>query len=164
MKNYYQLKLRTKKEKILPQLLKLRKVTNNKKLIFRNIKGEYNCWGFTAYSFNWIQELIWFDFPEMEYCLEMYTRRVNKPKTGDIVVYRDEFGDLLHTAILTDENKHTILHKPGYLELEVNTIGGSSKIYYEAEEIYYMRPLKNKKFSYKKFNKSKYAEEYDNYF
>jgi len=162
---YRQKKSLTKDEVILPELLTVQKVTNNKNLTIDNVKGEeFNCWGFTAYSFKWLSSLMWFEVNEMEYCLGTFTREVKKPRIGDIVVFRSFCdGELLHTAILTDLTSNKIIHKPGYLDLEVNTVKGALEIYDDADEITFRRPLKDKKFKHKAFCKSPYNEQYDCY-
>jgi len=150
---------------IIPELRKVKQLTNNRKLTARNLRtNNYNCWGFTAFVFQWLPDLQWFEDCEMEYCLGTFTRKVKNPKLGDIVVFRNSYGEIEHTAILTDLTTNTILHKPGYLNLEVNTIDEAKIIYQEdLEEVYFARPLKNKKFNFKTFCKSPYNEEYDCY-
>ena len=145
---------------ILPVLTRLQKISNNAKLTKNANKliGDdtwYNCWGFTAYTFQWLKKLDWIEEEKMEFCLEEYTEKVKTPKAGDIFVMRDDCGILLHTGILMDFKKKKIIHKPGHFELEVNNINGAQRVYGK-QKISYRRALPNKKFNSKKYEKSDY--------
>ncbi len=156
--NYDQSPKNTSKKRIIPHLNKLQKITNNTHLNEKSKKlfekdGDFNCWGFTAYSFKWIKKLEWFEYEEMDYCLWNFSEIVKTPRIGDIVEFRDHFGDLIHTAILTNVKNKTLLHKPGYCTFEVNTIEGAKDIYGHNLKIKYRRVTGNNKFSYAKFNR-----------
>jgi len=156
--SYLQVSKSTSKKAIIPQLNKVQKVSNNQKLNGSNQElfdkdSDYNCWGFTAFSFKWLPELEWFEEEEMEFCLSKFTKKVKSPRIGDIVVMRGD-NILQHTAILTGIKDKTIVHKPGYCKLEVNTIAGARKIYAWTDKVTFRRAVQNKKFSYRVFDKS----------
>jgi hypothetical protein len=154
-----------KYEVITKELTKLQKLTNNKNLTTLKLRGHFNCWGFTAYAFQWIKELVWFDKHEMEYCIDRFTRIIKKPRVGDIVVFRNSYGEIEHTAIFTNLDTFTIIHKPGYLRLEVDTIDNVKLLYEEIDfdRITFNRAIKNKTFNFNRFCKSDFNEEYDCY-
>lgn len=151
--------IHTKKEIVEPELKKLKKLCNNKKLSLSKINSSstyFNCWGFTAFAFNWLPSLEWFEEYEMKYCIENFTRKVKKPKFGDIVVMIDYQGDLEHTAILVDVENLKMIHKPGAHKLEVNDMDNIRELYNNVTLIEFRRPLINKKFNYTKFSDSEF--------
>ena len=159
MSYYNQKESITNKEVIAPKLNALKKLTRNNKLTPRSrslTTNRYNCWGFTAFAFKWIKEVEWFEFEEMNYCLQNFTKKVKTPKNGDILVLTGAYSnELIHTAIIVDAKEKTVLHKVGGLKLEVNTIKGAKKIYDDSSpRISYHRALPNKKFKYKEFNQN----------
>lgn len=105
---------------------------------------KYNCWGFTRGLLEDAEDFEWVEMSGMEDWLKANTRKVTRPKCGDIVVFRgidedgcccnmyDEEGEdfevctcppeLLHTAILVDPVKMIIIHKPGGRKLERCTV------------------------------------------
>jgi len=87
-----------------------------------NSDNHYNCWGFTAAALGWVPDLFWMSDDQMESLLKANSRKTSKPKSGDIVVFRDG-RQLEHTAIITDLNPsdNHIIHKPGCCYLEVST-------------------------------------------
>ena len=93
------------------------KVLNTKSL---PRKSSYNCWGFTAAAVGWIDKPIWIMSFTMEDLMRRNSRKVNVPKCGDIIVFRDE-DRLKHTAIITQlgGSDNQIVHKPGQCALEV---------------------------------------------
>lgn len=112
----------------------------------RKFDGEfyYNCWGFVAYLYKWSKELLWIQVDVMEKYLDEHTRAIKTPKVGDIAVFRsndfDEYdSNLEHMAILVDIKKKFI-HKPGGLELEIESLKGI-KVHY------------NNKVTYRRLNK-----------
>lgn len=137
MSDYYQNSSNIKPDNISKHLTKLSKLTSNKKLSIKNKTLKlgketynYNCWGFTAYAMKWNKNLLWEDEDVMQEYLDMKTEKVKTPMAGDIVRlsrYRGKY--LVHTAIIIDPKKSLVLHKPGCLALEFNTIAGMKKIY-----------------------------------
>lgn len=89
----------------------------------------YNCWGFTAALLDEQEELRWLPWEDMEDFLANRTEHVEgTPQVGDIAVFR-EGPELEHTAVVTRPCKTVekvgIIHKPGPMDLEHNTIGHS---------------------------------------
>ena len=158
--------IHTKKEIIEPELTKLQKLCNNKNISLSKINPNstmFNCWGFTAFVFNWLPILQWFGEYEMNYCITKFTRLVKKPQVGDIVVMKDCYGDLEHTAILVDAKEMKMIHKPGIYKLEVNDLDNIRELYDTVDVIEFRRTLPNKKFDINKFTGSDFNIEYNCY-
>jgi len=80
----------------------------------------YNCWGFVSYLFGWTSKIDWVYHEEMEKHPKKHTVKVKEPSIGDIAVYREtRRNDLTHTAIVTDTENVSFLHKPGSETLEI---------------------------------------------
>lgn len=112
--------------KIQKELTKLR-ASNNKIqrcTVPKKYREDYNCYGFVANMFGWDKIVIWKSGRVMEELLSTKTREIDKDnlKEGDIVVFKYPGGGIQHTAIVTDPENGTILHKPGSCNLEISTI------------------------------------------
>lgn len=104
-------------------LNRIAKVNNNAKweLPNGNGGGYYNCWGFVAFTYGWIAQPAWINRHKMEKLLDENSFPVDKPQIGDIAVFRaetDYYDRLTHTAIVSNKNITTVLHKPGEWDLE----------------------------------------------
>lgn len=98
-------------------------IANNKKITLLDqykdqVQGYYNCWGFVARVFHWIDRLDWVGEYQMDKYLAENTRWVKKPKIGDIAVWRINYHELNHTALIVDPEHRIILQKCGGNALE----------------------------------------------
>jgi cell wall-associated NlpC family hydrolase len=89
----------------------------------------FNCWGFTASVLDLKSKAYWMDESEMEELLEENFHEVSRKdaRLGDVVVYRDRYGDLTHTAIFTGNGY--VVHKPGNLSLERRSLSDVHRAY-----------------------------------
>ena len=80
-----------------------------------SMKSSYqtNCWGSTQFALNHTKVASWSERSDMENFLSLHSTPVNmhEIKTGDILVMRDLFGTLLHTALYMGNG--LFWHKPG---------------------------------------------------
>jgi hypothetical protein len=128
---------------LIDELKTVRKLSGNAKISVRNTKlsedEDYNCWGFTAFAYNWVDRLYWIDSTYMNILLDRYTYktliRKKNVKVGDIIIYRsrnehdaneaDGKKYLLHTGIVTDPFLELMLDKDGDRRLNTHTYYGS---------------------------------------
>lgn len=90
---------------------------------------DFNCYGFTAYMANWIDEIEWLDEDTMSDFLERRTIVIDDPCEGAIAVMRQD-GYLTHTAIVyAMEEEPLIVHKPAASPLEVISLDDMNKEY-----------------------------------
>lgn len=103
----------------------------------------YNCWGFVAFNFGWIDRVRWVDTPEMESYLEARTASIapSEATVGDIAVFRDSQGVLKHTA-LTTYDPDIVCHKCGSNALAVDTLANACRTY--TSHVTYVRPKDSK--------------------
>ncbi len=121
----------------------LKKLNKRYSSKFNDCSNYYNCWGFVAYLYKWSRKLLWLHVNVMEDYLKLHTRVINKPKVGDIAIFRsnvfDEHGsNLEHVAILVD-TKRKFIHKPGGAELEIDSLKGIQVYYNYDNKIIYRR-------------------------
>jgi len=104
---------------------------------------KFNCWGFVALNFGWIEQARWVDTPEMERYLEARTASIapNEATVGDIAVFRDSCGTLKHTALVTYD-PDIICHKCGSCALAVDTLENACRTY--TRNVTYVRPKDSK--------------------
>ena len=102
---------------------------------------DFNCWGFTAYYFQWIDKAYWMDAGQMKAYLEVRTNPIRKKdaKAGDIAVFH-KGSYLTHTAVLLPE-ANAVCHKPGATPLCIDTIDAAS---YSYGDVTYVRALEKK--------------------
>lgn len=124
---------------LIEEFKMIRNLGGNRKLTLRNKKlaenDDYNCWGFTAYAYNWVDKLYWVSSEYMNRLLDRHTYktpiRKKDVKVGDIIVYRSNDRNLmheitgrkylLHTGIVTDPFLELMLDKDGDYRLEPHT-------------------------------------------
>ncbi len=113
------------------------------KLAMRQNPMWYNCWGFTAWVFNWADHLVKFDCGLMTELLKAKTYKVVFPEVGDIIVYWTTIHGkrvLIHTGLVRDAENSIILHKPGKRDkLEYATEKDVTDRYYIADVIEFRR-------------------------
>lgn len=99
--------------------------------------NSFNCWSFTAYYNGWVDQAHWMAESDMEKLLATQTKSVPPcdVRAGDIAVFRDCFGGLLHTAVMMDCK--TVCHKPGATPLIIESIGAAKRCY--GDIIYFVR-------------------------
>lgn len=142
------LSIRDRKKSSINKALRNIKENVNISKAPKQYKSGYNCWGFTAYAFGWTNDLFWLNPDSIEEYLISYSRKVNVPKIGDIVVWRSRKGKrafIDHTAIITgvhSDSSNQILHKPGGLALELMPQEKVNKLYPYGGIIEYRRPYK----------------------
>ena len=128
---------------LIEELKIISKLSGNRKISIRNMKLEkdddYNCWGFTAFAFKWVDKLFWVSSDYMNVLLDRYTYktliRKKNVKVGDIVIYRSNDSSLmneangkkylLHTGIVVDPFLELMLDKDGDRRLNTHTYYGS---------------------------------------
>ncbi len=90
-------------------------IVNRQRMYYSKSKGytrQFNCWGATTYVLEIHNRLNWLDVWTMEQILEDRTEPVKgKIKIGDILVLRDNWDELQHTAIYIGGGKY--YHKKG---------------------------------------------------
>ncbi len=103
----------------------------------------FNCWGFVAFNFGWIERVRWVDTVEMERYLEARTASIapSEATVGDIAVFRDSQGVLQHTA-LTTYDPDIVCHKCGSNALAVDTLANACRTY--TRHVTYVRPKDSK--------------------
>jgi hypothetical protein len=105
-------------------------------------RGLFNCWGFTAWYLQWEDTAKWLEGQKMERHLRENTTPISKEdaKAGDIAVFRSGMY-LTHTAVLLPGGD-IVCHKPGGLQLCIDTIEAASTSY---GEVTYARAIKKEK-------------------
>jgi len=98
----------------------------------------FNCWGFVAYYCAWEQAPVWLREEVMEVHLRERAVPIRKDEatTGDIAVFRDDWENLRHTAIVMPDAS-IICHKPGATALCIDTVKTAERGYGKAT---FMRP------------------------
>lgn len=86
-----------------------------------------NCFGSVIYSLGLTENPEWLDLAQIEHFISTYTKKVSKPKDGDIVVFFDQDNDISHVAIKL-KNK-TYWHKPGSMRAESVSLNFIIKFY-----------------------------------
>lgn len=84
----------------------------------------YNCWNFTKF-YHEHNTLYWEECSDMERWLKNNTRKIKKPKKGDIGVMRN-YQRLEHTFIVLDTETGEIIHKAGEYPLEVTSLNNEN--------------------------------------
>lgn len=97
----------------------------------------FNCWGFVAFYFGWEKRAKWLHREQMEDHLDECTDPIHQAdvKAGDIAVFR-RFGQLSHTALMTSDPS-VVCHKPGQLDLCIDTLRAAEDSYGDVE---FVRP------------------------
>lgn len=89
---------------------------------------QFNCWGATLFVLGVKTRLYWEDELAMDRWLEENTKELYRPrKKGDILVVKDLFGILKHTAVYMGDGKY--FHKRGGGIAEVTNLEGVRKVY-----------------------------------
>lgn len=118
--------------------MRLSQVINKRNLEVAHENGQrgnssFNCWGATLFVLGVIKDLYWADNEEIADFVDEHTYKVNKPKSGDLLILRyTEGGRIMHSGLYIDSS--TIFHKRGANQSEYTNIDGVLDIYWEAEE------------------------------
>ena len=102
-------------------------VSDNLPEIVSTWTRRYNCWGFVAFLFGWINKEAWLQPWEIDDLLHKNTDHVplKNARAGDIVCIVSKYGNE-HTGILSPKNDRgqwMIFHKPGGRQLTYETLG-----------------------------------------
>ena len=103
----------------------------------------FNCWGFTAYYYQWEERAFWMTAEQMKTYLKVRTNPISKEevRAGDIAVfsYPDWMKDgLAHTAVILPSGK-MVYHKPGGCELCIDTLESAMVSY--GRNVTYVRAI-----------------------
>jgi hypothetical protein len=86
----------------------------------------YNCFGLVAFICGWFQDLRFVSDIEMKTLLDKNSYPIDSSKIerGDIAIYY-MFGEIYHTAIVTNVEKEELVHKPASKALEFQNFRGT---------------------------------------
>lgn len=79
---------------------------------------KFNCWCFTSVLIGFDDSIFWYDENEMEDILGGRCESISFEdlEFGDILIYRDDYGTLTHTAVYLGNGR--VVHKPGSWPIE----------------------------------------------
>jgi len=120
-------------ERSVPNILTILASNNMPVRVPDRDRYSFNCWGFTAYYFQWEETAVWLSSTRMEDHLEAHTRPISKEeiRMGDVAIFHYPADYLTHTAIVLYPGR-MVCHKPGQLALCIDTIEAVTNSYGEA--------------------------------